>query len=199
MDEFICLTWKCCKTRTQSYQTQHTFKFLLHFRPDFEAVSCWLINQDPLPSFDDVVHSVIIEETRLSTLSPWLIPTNTVLIVISPHSSREPSSPSVQPASASPSFSKSFIICHYFKHPGYLKSQYLHDSNNSHHSLILRLMLHRPLLLPFFRLKLLLPLLISSLRLLSLQNKFMLCSALYLPALPLLCLLPLVYLPPPWF
>ena len=41
----------------------------MRLRPDFESVRSQLLNRDPSPSFDDVVRSVISEETRLSTLS----------------------------------------------------------------------------------------------------------------------------------
>lgn len=41
----------------------------MHFHPDFEAVQSQLLNPNLLPSFDDVVHFVIVEGTHLSVLS----------------------------------------------------------------------------------------------------------------------------------
>lgn len=43
---------------------------MMRLHPDFEVVHSQLLNQDPLPSFNDVIHKVITEETHLITLSP---------------------------------------------------------------------------------------------------------------------------------
>ncbi|KAH7679310.1 Zinc finger CCHC-type protein, partial [Dioscorea alata] len=98
---------------------------LTHIQQHFEAVHSQLLNRDPLPSFDDVIRSVIAEETRLSTLSPRLVPTDTVLVVTSPRSTRSSTGSTISPASASSSSSRTSVICHYCKRPGHMKSQCL--------------------------------------------------------------------------
>ncbi|KAH7686098.1 Zinc finger CCHC-type protein [Dioscorea alata] len=97
----------------------------MRLRSDFEAVRSQLLNRDPLTSFDDVIRSVIAEETRLNTLSLRLIPTDTVLAVTSPRSTRVSSGSSVPPATASSTYSRSSVICHYCKRPGHMKNQCL--------------------------------------------------------------------------
>ena len=118
-------------TRTHSQQTQRTFKFLMRLRPDFESVRSQLLNRDPIPSFDDVVRSVISEETRLSTLSTSRSSTvDTVLAAAAPRQSRTPPSaasrgvpllPALLPQATSPTASQ--VICHYCKRPGHMKAQ----------------------------------------------------------------------------
>ncbi|KAH7655630.1 hypothetical protein IHE45_18G025100 [Dioscorea alata] len=92
---------------------------------DFEAVRSQVLNRDPLPSFDDVIRSVIAKETHLNTLSPMVISTDTVLAMTSPCPTRVSSSSSMSPASASSTFSQSSVICHFYMHPGHMKNQCL--------------------------------------------------------------------------
>ncbi|XP_039146892.1 uncharacterized protein LOC120284166 [Dioscorea cayenensis subsp. rotundata] len=122
LETSTCLKCTCCKTRTQSRQIQRTFEFLMHLHPDFEAIRSQLLNRDPLPSYDDVIRSVIAEETSLSTLSPRLLPTDTVLAVTSPHVTKVSSAP---PSPVSSTSIRSSVICHYCKRPGNMKHQCL--------------------------------------------------------------------------
>ena len=63
----------------------------MRLRPDFEFVRSQLLNRDPIPSFDDVVRSVLSKETRLSTLSTSRSSTiDTVLATAAPRQSGTP-------------------------------------------------------------------------------------------------------------
>ena len=103
----------------------------MRLRPDFESVRSQLLNRDPIPSFDDVVHSVISEETRLSTLSTFRPSTvDTVLATAAARQSGAPPSTASRgvpllpaPLTQAVSPTASPVICHYCKRPGHMKAQ----------------------------------------------------------------------------
>lgn len=107
----------------------------MHLHPDYEAVRSQLLNMDPIPSFDDVVHSVMVEETRLYTLSSSHPGSTDIVLAVNSLCSLDPLLPVLH---SSPQLDYLFFFC-YVSDKGMrrLTVQNFSNGNNNIHNIAL--------------------------------------------------------------